>query len=116
MGKEHQRAVEQQNVSTSALAEHVWQKGHKINWDNPTILACHPYLLQRCILESWHIHRQKYAINREQGPIPQIYLTLQNQMHKQQTTHASHASILGTSTLTSTSPINTKKDTNEEYK
>ena len=63
--KEHQRAVKQQNVSTSALAEHVWQKGHKINWDNPTILARHPYFLQRCILESWHIHGQKYANNRE---------------------------------------------------
>ena len=29
--KEHQRAVQQENTSTNALAEHAWHKGHKIN-------------------------------------------------------------------------------------
>ena len=94
--KEHQRAVQQQNTSTNALAEHAWHKGHKINWDNPTILAHHPYLMQRCILESWHIHHHKGTINREQGPIPQIYLMLQNKVHEPHPTHVPRASFPGT--------------------
>ena len=94
--KEHQRAVQQQNTSTNALAEHAWHKGHKINWDNPTILAHHPYLMQRCILESWHIHRHKGTINREQAPIPQIYLTFQNKVHEPHPTHVPRASFPGT--------------------
>ena len=41
-----------------------YQKGHKINWDNPTILVRHPYFFQRCISESWHICSQRYCSDR----------------------------------------------------
>ena len=113
--REHKRAVQQQNISTNALAEHAWHKGHKINWDKPTILARHPYLMQRCILESWHIHYHKGTVNREQGPIPQAYLTLQNRAHEPHPTHATRASTPGTSICTTSTPgmtTNNKKDAN----
>lgn len=64
------------NVSTSALAELVCKTGHKINWDNSAILVHRPCLWQRYILISRHINDQRYAINREQGLLPQTYLTL----------------------------------------
>ena len=41
--KEHQRAVKNTDTFSNAMSEHVCQTGHKINWENPIILAHHPF-------------------------------------------------------------------------
>ena len=86
--KEHQRAVKKMDTFSSAMSEHVCHTGHKINWENPTILAHHPFLWQRIILESWHTHNKHPSINREKGQ--STYLSLQ---HAQQPTHATRGGI-----------------------
>ena len=90
---EHKRAVRKLDICSSAVSEHVCQTGHSINWDNPSILAHHPFLWQRIILESWHINNKCPSINREKGPLPGTYLTLRSNMHVKQPTHAIHAKM-----------------------
>ena len=69
---EHRRAVKKLDI-LSTMSEHVCQTCLSINWDNPSILAHHPFLWQRVILESWHIHNIQPSINREKEP-PSWYL------------------------------------------
>ena len=90
---EHRRAVQKLDTFSSAMSEHVCQTGHSINWDNPSILAHHPFLWQRVILESWHINNKCPSINHEKGPLPAKYLTLRFNMHVKQPTHAIHVKI-----------------------
>ena len=71
---EHRRAVRKLDTFSSAMSEHVCQTGHSINWDNPFILAHHPFLWQRVILESWHINNKCPSINREKGLLPGTYV------------------------------------------
>ena len=67
---EHRRAVKKMDTFSSAMSEHVCQTGHSINWDNLSILAHHPFLWQRVILESWHINNTRPS---REGP-PSCYL------------------------------------------
>ena len=67
---EHRRAVKKMDTFSSAMSEHVCQTGHSINWDKPSILAHHPFLWQRVILESWHINNTRPSINQEKGLPP----------------------------------------------
>ena len=76
--KEHQRAVRTFDVNISALAEHVISTNHKIDWDNTTVIDRHAFTHPRCTMESWHIHQEKDALNREKGLLPDVYLTLQS--------------------------------------
>ena len=90
---EHRRAVQKLDTFPSAMSEHVCQTSHSINWENPSILAHHPFLWQRVILESWHINNKIPSINREKGTLPGTYLTLRFNMHVKQPTHTIHAKI-----------------------
>ena len=90
---EHRRALRKLDILSSAVSEHVCQTGYSINWDNPFILAHHPFLWQRVILESWHINNNCSSINREKAPLPGMYLTLQSNMHVKQPTHVIHAKM-----------------------
>ena len=76
--KEHQRAVRTFDVNISALAEHVISTNHKIDWDNTTVIDRHAFAHPRCTIESWHIHQEKDALNREKGLLSDVYLTLQS--------------------------------------
>ena len=57
--KEHRRAVTNADLNTFVLAEHAWNNGHGINWDNATILAQNIYTYPRLYLESWHIQHHR---------------------------------------------------------
>ena len=76
--KEHQRAVFTGDSEKSALAEHALRTGHDIDWNNATILASCQFLDQRLLLESWHVQCQRKALNREQGSMPSLYMSLMN--------------------------------------
>ena len=71
--KEHKYALTSGNVDKSAVAEHMATTGHTIKWEEARVIDVESELHQRCILESWHIHCQLNAINREQGQLPQVY-------------------------------------------
>ena len=88
---EHRRAVKKMDTFSSAMSEPVYHTGHSINWDNPSILAHHPFLWQRVILESWNVHNIHPSINREKGPFPGTYLTLWSNMHVKQPYLWTHA-------------------------
>ena len=67
---EHRRALRKLDTLSSAVSEHVCQTGQSINWNNLSVLAHHPFLWQRVILESWHINNKCPSINREKGALP----------------------------------------------
>ena len=74
--KEHRRALTTGNCVTSAAAEHALTTNHAINWDHATVIDHHPNTSQRCLLESWHIVSQPESLNREVGPLPDVYHAL----------------------------------------
>ena len=71
--KEHERAVKKGDINTSAVAEHCWQEGHFADWAAAEVIDSSPYWYSRCVLESWHIHRQQDSMNRDKGILPNIY-------------------------------------------
>ena len=74
--KEHQRAVGGGDTNASAIAEHAWGQHHQIDWGAAEVLDTNPSWHPRCLLESWHIHKQQSTMNRDRGNLPQIYSTL----------------------------------------
>ena len=66
------------DVNNSALSEQVISTNHKIVWDNTTVIDWHAFTHPRCTMESWHIHKEEDALNREKGLLPDVYLTLQS--------------------------------------
>ena len=50
------RALKKGDVTTSAVAEHVLEAGHKAS------------VIDYCLLESWHIQHHQAPLNRE-GPL-----------------------------------------------
>ena len=74
--KEHQKAVATFNTDTSALAEHVLSKDHHIDWEKTSVIDQHPFTQTRCLVESWYINHIPNTLNRERGPLPEIYQSL----------------------------------------
>ena len=72
--KEHKRAVEKGDGLISAVAEHVWEKHHSMDWTGVDILDSSSKLYNRCMLESWHIRSHDNTLNREVGCLPDRYL------------------------------------------
>ena len=71
--KEHRRATRNGDINASAVAEHVWKNGHKVNWDAAEVLDVRQEWYKRCLLESWYIKLEGEPLNRDQGVLPQIY-------------------------------------------
>ena len=71
--KEHKAAVKHAKIENSAVAEHVWQKNHQIDFNNVSILVQERNDHKHCSLESWHIQKQD-TFNR--GPLPPVYRCL----------------------------------------
>ena len=76
--KEHKRPVSRVNVDDSALAEHVANSGHEIDWCSAMILDSNRFFYLRRHLESWYIQKGRYVMNREVGPLPPVYCCLLN--------------------------------------
>ena len=74
--KEHERAVKNGDFNGSAIAEHCWRSGHRADWSAAAVIDSCPHWYPRCILESWHIHREKDSLNRDRGILPALYDTL----------------------------------------
>ena len=74
--KEHQCTVHNGNVAASAIAEHAWKYDHQTEWERARVLDSCRYLYARRMLESWHIHQCADPLNRERGPLPNIYSLL----------------------------------------
>ena len=64
---EHQRALRNGDVVASALAEHVFTAGHKVDLSKATVIHAHPHAQTRCLLESWHIQHEQTPLNRGRG-------------------------------------------------
>ena len=73
--KEHKATVKKGETATSAVAEHVWEEHHQMDFSNVTVLAREANKDQRCCLESWFIQRNS-TINRELGTLPSVYNSL----------------------------------------
>ena len=75
--RENQRMVWNGDTNASALAEHAWKEDHHIDWQNAEVLeANQQHWRKRCLLESWHINKEVKSLNRECGPLPDIYHSL----------------------------------------
>ena len=76
--KEHQRALATFDAiyNTSAVAEHAIKRKHQIDWNNASVIDCQENMIKRCFLESWHIKTSSCTMNRENGPLPEVYSAL----------------------------------------
>lgn len=64
---EHKRSVKTRDIVRSALSEHNIQSGHKILFDESTILAKSSFYYNRKIREGIEIFKHPNNINRDQG-------------------------------------------------
>ena len=62
-------------MENSAVAEHVWREGHRMDFGNMTVLAWETKFHQCCYLEPWFI-QTKQTFNQELGSLPSVYKTL----------------------------------------
>ena len=47
-----------------------------VDWAAAEVLESTRNWYPRCMIESWHIHRETNSMNRERGPLPHIYCSL----------------------------------------
>ena len=71
---EHWWALRKGNVEASALAEHVFTAGHKIDLSKATVIDTHAQTC--CVLESWHIQHEWIPLNRGRETLPGLNATL----------------------------------------
>ena len=89
--KEHKRALRLNNPSHSAIAEHAYNTGHNIEWDNATIIDFESNIWKRKVKESLWINRIKPTLNRDTGyilsPIYGPVINRKREGTQRQTTH-----------------------------
>ena len=66
---EHMRAVRMADFNSSALAEHAWNAGDRVDWSEETILDQHENLHIKLSLEACHIRKQPLPLNRDKGSL-----------------------------------------------
>ena len=74
--QEHRRALKNADVAASAVAEHLFETGHRFDLSKASVIDSHPHTQTRCLLESWHIQHHQAPLNRERGPLPGLYATM----------------------------------------
>ena len=52
------------------------KESHQVDWEAAEVLDLCRFQYPRCMLESWHIHREPDPTNRERGPLPNLYCSL----------------------------------------
>ena len=71
---EHKRAVRLGSSNASAVAQHVEEQDHSINWEGIKILDREPSKFKRKVKEAIHIRQRRPALNRGGGyDLPPIY-------------------------------------------
>ena len=71
-----QKSCKVWKLDASAIAEHVWNERHQVDWEAAGAHDICKNLYPRCLLESWHIHTQHHTINREHGALLAAYCSL----------------------------------------
>ena len=66
------------DVTASAVAEHVFEAGHKVDLSKASVIDYHPNTQTHCLLESWHVQQYQASLNREKCFMPGLYATLQD--------------------------------------
>ena len=66
------RAVRMADFNSSALAEHAWNAGDRVDWSEVTILDQYENLHIRLSLEACHIRKQPLPLNRDKGSLMTI--------------------------------------------
>ena len=73
---EHKRAVRQADFNSSALAEHMWNMDHPIDWENVEVLSNPPDDMARITSEALLIRTTPDTLNRDSGTLPTEYENL----------------------------------------
>ena len=60
---EHWQALRNGDVAASALAEHVFRAGHKMDLSKATVIDTRPHAQTHYRLESWHIQHEWTPLN-----------------------------------------------------
>ena len=76
---EHRRALRNEGVLSSSLAEHVFVSHHQM--DLSKVIDAHPHTQTHWLLESCHIQHEQAPLNRGRGSMPGIYATLLDWYH-----------------------------------
>ena len=72
---EHKAAVKHAKCDVSAVADHVWNHHHQMDFSNTSVLAQENNQHQHGLLESWFI-RTRTTSNREVGSLLPVYSCL----------------------------------------
>ena len=59
-------------MNASAIAEHVWNEHHRMDWSVVEVVDTEQYLCPRLLLELWHIHSEQNPMNRERGSLQTV--------------------------------------------
>ena len=65
--KEHKRHVAKVEIRSSAVAEHLWNEDHRIEWNNTTVIESAAGTLSQRVKESLHIVKEKTTMNKDEG-------------------------------------------------
>ena len=65
--KEHKRHVAKGEIRSSAVAEHVWNEDHRLEWNNTTVIDSAAGTLSRLVKESLHIVKEKTTMKKDEG-------------------------------------------------
>ena len=65
--KEHERHTNSGRIEESAVAEHVWDSNHRINWNAVKVLDMERGWRARRTKEALHIAIRKPSLNRDVG-------------------------------------------------
>ena len=71
-----ERSTMERDVNALAIAEHVWNEHHRMDWSVVEVVDTEQYLCPRLLLELWHIHSEQNPMNRERGSLPTEYCSL----------------------------------------
>ena len=70
------RALKNEDVDASAIAEHAFSCSHKEDLSKASVIDAHPHTQTRCMLESWYIQHHPATLNRGKGTIPELYAAM----------------------------------------
>ena len=66
--REHRLTLKNEDLGSSALAEHVFSANHRVDLSKAMIIDTHNHTQTRCMLEFWHIQHHQSPLNRETAP------------------------------------------------
>ena len=71
----------------SLQLQNMAHESYVMNWEEATVVDTHPWYLQKCAFQSWHIRSETTTMNRDDGSLPQAYNSFLNHPRKPHTPH-----------------------------